>query len=128
MQKKNNSGSTGIRRKTYNAIKLVADATMEGSERLLAGIKEINDTEKQMKTKEIEMEMRIHQEEMQYGQIKDEKILENARLSLQNQGAVVAAMASLADATRGSKAPVPSRGAMEEAPQGTPWPLEAPHS
>ena len=47
------------------------------------------------------MGLRMHQDEMNYRQEKDEKQLENARLALQNQSVVVAAMASLTDAIRG---------------------------
>ena len=80
--KKQSSGSTGVRRKNQGAIKLVVDATREGNERLLAGLKEMNDTAKELKTQEMEMERRMHVEEMQYRQLKDEKLLDNARLSL----------------------------------------------
>jgi hypothetical protein len=65
-RRRNTSGSTGIRRKSHGAIKLIADATLEGSKQLLAGLKEINETAKQMKTQEMEMEMRMHQEELEY--------------------------------------------------------------
>jgi hypothetical protein len=52
--KRGTSGSTGVRRKSSAAIKLVADATLEGSEKLLAGLKEINDTTKELKTQEMQ--------------------------------------------------------------------------
>ena len=42
----------------------------------------MNDTAKELKTQEMEMERRMHVEEMQYRQLKDEKLLDNARLSL----------------------------------------------
>jgi hypothetical protein len=41
------SGSTGMRCKTNNAIQKVADATVEGSDKLVAGLKEINDSAKE---------------------------------------------------------------------------------
>jgi hypothetical protein len=48
------SGSTGVRRKNRAGIKLVADhATLECSNKLVAGLMEINDTSKQMKTEEM---------------------------------------------------------------------------
>jgi hypothetical protein len=84
---------------------MVANATLEGSERLLEGLKEINETAKVLKTQEMEMGLRMHQDEMNYRQGKDEKQLQNARLALQNQSAVVAAMANLADAIRGVRGP-----------------------
>jgi hypothetical protein len=103
------SGNTGVRRKSHAGIKMVADATLEGSERLLEGLKEINETTKVLKTQEMEMELRMHQDEMKYREGKDEKQLQNARLALQNQSAVVAAMASLADAIRGVRGPPQSQ-------------------
>ena len=39
------------------AIKLVADATLEGSNRLVAKLKEINDTSKEMKKEEMQLEL-----------------------------------------------------------------------
>jgi hypothetical protein len=82
--KRGTSGSTGVRRKSSATIKLVADTTLEGSEKLLAGLKEINDTTKELKTQEMQQEVRIHAEEMQYRREKDDKVLENTRLSLLN--------------------------------------------
>jgi hypothetical protein len=86
-------------------MRLFADATVECSNKLVAGLKEINDTTKQMKTEEMELELRIHEETMRYKQEKDHILLENAWLALINQGVVVAAMAGLADAIRGTRAP-----------------------
>jgi hypothetical protein len=49
-------------------MRLFADATVECSNKLVAGLKEINDTTKQMKTEEMELELRIHEETMRYKQ------------------------------------------------------------
>jgi hypothetical protein len=43
------SGSTGVCRKNHEGIGMVADATLEGSDQLVAGLKEINNTVKEMK-------------------------------------------------------------------------------
>jgi hypothetical protein len=86
----------------------VADATLERSESLFARLKEINNTAKVLKTQEMELELHMHQEEMLYEHGNDEKLLENAQLSLLNQGVVVAAMASFADAIRDVQGPLPS--------------------
>jgi hypothetical protein len=94
-------GNTGIRRKTNAGIKLVADATLEGSDRLLASLKEINETAKEMKREEMYLDLRIHEDNMEYKMKRNQQVLENARLTLINQGAVVAAIAGLADAIRG---------------------------
>jgi hypothetical protein len=59
-------GSIGVRRKNNAGIKLVVDATLEGSDRLVAGLKEINDTAKVMKREEMDLELRIHDENMHY--------------------------------------------------------------
>jgi hypothetical protein len=47
------SGNIGVKRKTHGGIKLVADATLEGSDHLVAGLKEINDIVKDMKLQEM---------------------------------------------------------------------------
>jgi hypothetical protein len=60
------SENTRVRRKSHAGIKLVADATLEGSESQLAGVKEINNASKVLKTHEMEQELQIHQEEMLY--------------------------------------------------------------
>jgi hypothetical protein len=93
-----NSWSTGIRRKSHAGIKLVVEATLKGSDRLVTGLKDINDTAKEMKVQEMELELRMHLEHMEYNKKKNSMIMENARLALLNQGAVIAAMFALADA------------------------------
>jgi hypothetical protein len=65
------SGSTGVRRKTNHAIKLVAYATVEGSDKLVAGLKEINDSTKEMKKQQMEMDLTIHAKNMRYKEKKD---------------------------------------------------------
>lgn len=92
-------------RKNSSAVKLVADATLEGSERLVAGLKDINDATKELKKEEMALEMRKHEENLRYNQEKDKVLLENSKLALLNQTAVVAAMMSLADAIRSMHAP-----------------------
>jgi hypothetical protein len=109
--RKPTSGSTGVRRKTNTAIKLVADATLEGSERLLAGLKAINESAKDMKRQEMDMELHIHDDNLRYKLEKDERMMENARLALLNQGAVVAAISNLADAIRGTGLPAAATAA-----------------
>jgi hypothetical protein len=69
-----------------------------------------------MKVQEIELELRMHSENMAYKQDKDIRVLENARLALLNQGAVVAAMSALADAIWGTRqGTVPSTAAGTDA-------------
>jgi hypothetical protein len=46
----------------------------------------------------MELELRMHLEHMEYNKKKNSMIMENARLALLNQGAVIAAMFALADA------------------------------
>jgi hypothetical protein len=99
------SHSTGVRRKSSAAIKLVAEAIVEGSDNLVARLKEINETSKDMRKEEIAKELRIHDENLRYKQEKDKVLLENSRLALLNQTAVVAAMTSLAEAIRTVRAP-----------------------
>jgi hypothetical protein len=64
--KRPTTGSIGVRRKSNAAIKVVADATLEGSDRLLVGLKEINNTMKEMKGLEMDLDFRIHEENMRY--------------------------------------------------------------
>jgi hypothetical protein len=72
----------------------VADTTLEGNKKLVVGLKDINDTAKELKKEELALEMKIHQENLRYNQEKDKMLLENAKLTLLNQSAVVAAMTS----------------------------------
>jgi hypothetical protein len=44
---------------------------MEGSDKLVAGLKEINDTTKELKKEQIALEVRIHEENLRYKQQKD---------------------------------------------------------
>ena len=78
---------------------------MEGSDKLVAGLKEINETSKELKREEIALGMRIHDENLRYKQEKDKMQIENARIALLNQTAVVAAMTSLADAIQSVRTP-----------------------
>lgn len=78
---------------------------MEGTDKLVAGLKEINDTSKELKKEEIALGIRIHEDNLRYKQEKEKLHLENSRIALQNQSAVVAAMTSLADAIRTVRAP-----------------------
>jgi hypothetical protein len=103
--RRNTSHSTGVRRKNSAAIKLVAEATVEGSDKLVASLKEINETSEDMRKEEMVMELRIHEENLRYKQEKDKVLLENSKLALLNQTAVIAAMASMAEAIRGIRAP-----------------------
>jgi hypothetical protein len=64
--KRPTAGSTRVRRKSSAAIKLVADATLEGSDRLVVGLKKINDTSKEMKRQEMQLDLQIHEENMRY--------------------------------------------------------------
>jgi hypothetical protein len=104
-RRRSSSHSTGVRRKSSSSIKLVADATLEGNEKLVAGLKDINETAKELKHEELALEMKIHEENLRYNKEKDMMLLENSKLALMNQAAVVAVMTSLADAIRSDRAP-----------------------
>lgn len=58
-----------------------------------------------MKREEMDLDLRIHNDNMHYKFQRDQKVLETARLALLNQGVVVAAMASLANAIRRTRPP-----------------------
>jgi hypothetical protein len=51
----------------------------------------------------MEMEPTIHTENMRYKEKKHQQVMENTQLALLNQGAIAAAMCTLADAIRGSR-------------------------
>jgi hypothetical protein len=97
----------------------VADTTLEGNKKLVVGLKDINDTAKELKKEELALEMKIHQENLRYNQEKDKMLLENAKLTLLNQSAVVAAMTSLADAIRIVRAPTVCTGTILADPTTT---------
>ena len=97
------SSTRGKRKKNSATFKMVVDAILERSDRLVAGLKEIDDTTKDMRKHELDLDMKIHEEIMLYKLERDKQVLENARLALQNQGAVVAAISNLADTIRASK-------------------------
>lgn len=73
------TGSTSMRTKNSATFKTVADAILEGSDRLVAGLKEINDTTKDMRKHELDLDMKIHEENMLYKLERDKQVLENAR-------------------------------------------------
>lgn len=83
----------------------MANATVEGSDRLVAVFKEINDITKDLKKQEMHLELCIYKETMCYKQENDKCLLESAKLVLLNQGIVVTAMLSLVDAIRSSRVP-----------------------
>lgn len=86
----------------------MTDATLEGSEKLVARLKKINNTAKELKKEQLALDIRIHEDNLRYKQEKNKMKFENSRLALQNQSAVVVAMASMAEAIRSAQAPATS--------------------
>ena len=64
-----------MRRKNSSTIKLVVDTTIEGSEKLFARLKDINDTTRELKKEELALEMKIHEENLCYKQEKNKMLL-----------------------------------------------------
>lgn len=56
--------------------------TSEGTYKLIAVLKEINDTLKELRKEQLALEMRIHEENLRYKQEKDKLLFENSRLAL----------------------------------------------
>jgi hypothetical protein len=83
----------------------MAEVTTEGSEKLVIALREITTTSREITTTSKEMEMRkldlqveLHAANLEYKRERDRTAVENARLSLFHQSAVVQAISSLAEA------------------------------
>ena len=59
-------GNTGIRRKKNGVGQSIVEATREGSKNLVKSLKEMNDMSKSIQERIMEMEFKLHQENMEY--------------------------------------------------------------
>ena len=98
-------GSTGIRRKKNVAIQSMAEATLQESEKLGVGLKDMNGSAQSLHQKMLDMEMRMHKENMRYKQDKDKRMQELARLALLNQSTMATAMVTMAEVVKASRNP-----------------------
>lgn len=98
--RKPTAGSTGVRRKKMPGIQSLAEATLQGSERLVTSLKEINDNSNSLQERLLEMELKIHEENMKYKHEKDLRGQEVARLSLIYQNTMASAMVTLAESLK----------------------------
>lgn len=73
---------------------------LQGSERLVSTLKEINENSKSMHESLMEMELRIHIKNMKYIVKKDEQMQDLVRLALHNRNIMALAMETLADSIK----------------------------
>lgn len=90
--------NTGQRRNGHTRHKLMADVTAEAGEKMVKTLQDMTHANKEMEGMRLEMASKMHAEQMEYKRDKDRLELENMRLALLNQGLVVNAISSLAEA------------------------------
>ena len=78
-------GNTSVCRKSSTAQKALADVTLESSEKLVQSLKEMNDLNKLIEEKKVDVEKQMFIESMQNKGEIDIQVLENARMTLFNQ-------------------------------------------
>ena len=76
----------------------MADATTEGSEKLVAALTNISNSNTEMESRKIDLQKEIHAANLDYKRERDRTTAENTRISLLNQSAVVTAISNLAEA------------------------------
>ena len=76
----------------------MAKATAEGSEKLINALKEITIINKEMESRKIDLHIEIHSSNLDYKWKRDRAAIENSRISLLHQSAVVQAISSLVEA------------------------------
>lgn len=76
----------------------MAEATTEGSEKLVTALTDISNTNKEMESKKIELQKEIHVANLEYKKDRDRTAADNMRVSLLHQSAVVTAISNLATA------------------------------
>ena len=67
----------------------IIEATREGSKNLVKSLKEMNETSKSIQKCIMEIEMKLHKENMEYRHLKDERVQELARLALLNHSTML---------------------------------------
>ena len=90
--------NTGQRRNVQKGHKLMADVTAEAGEKMVRTLQEMTDANKEMEQRRQDMQRIMHDEQMEYKRERDRLEMENIRLTLLNQGMVVHAISSLAEA------------------------------
>jgi hypothetical protein len=93
--------NTGVRKRTSSAHKVRADATMEGSEKLVTALTDISNSKKEMESRKIDLQKEIHAVNLDYKRERDRTVAENTRISLLHQSVVVTAISNLAEALGG---------------------------
>jgi hypothetical protein len=95
---------------------VLADATTEGSEKLVSALKKITTTNKEMETRKLDLQVELHSANLEYKRERDRTAAENTRLSLFHQSTVVQAISNLAEALGRFNQPQPARNSTNTAP------------
>jgi hypothetical protein len=93
-----NRPNIGVQKKHNSAHQVMAEATMEESKKLVTALKEISDTNKEVERKTIDLQIETHSTNLDYKRERFMASVENTRISLLYQLAVVQAISSLAKA------------------------------
>ncbi|KAG0612604.1 hypothetical protein M758_6G041100 [Ceratodon purpureus] len=89
----------------------MADVTAEAGEKMVKTLQKMTDANKEMETMRLEVQSKMHLEQMEYKQDRDRMEMENMSMALLNQGMVVNAISSLTEAigrTAGHTVPPPN--------------------
>jgi hypothetical protein len=87
-----------VRRKSSSAHKVMAEATTKGSKKLVSALTDISNTNKEMECRKIALQKEIHATNLEYKRERDRTAVENTKISLLYQSAVVTAISKLAEA------------------------------
>lgn len=108
-----NIGSTGHRKRKGVDSSALAEGVTESAEKMVQVLSEINNTQKNTEREKLELQTRHFAQQLEYKRERDKMTFENfriaqehTRLSLLNQGMVVQALASLANAITRTVAPM----------------------
>ena len=81
---------------------------LEGSAKLMAHLKDMNDSSNSIQQKILKMEMQMHEQNMKYKHQKDKQVQELASLVLLNRSTMVIAMVTIAEAVKVGRNPIPN--------------------
>jgi hypothetical protein len=77
---------------------VIADTTIEGSEKLVSALTDISNTNKEMEGRKMDLQKEIHDVNLAYKRERDRTVAKNMRVSLLHQSAVVIAISNLSEA------------------------------
>jgi hypothetical protein len=74
--------NTGVRKENNSAYRVMAEATTEGSKKLVTALTDISNTNKEMESRKIELQKEIHAANLEYKRDRDRAAAENTQVSL----------------------------------------------